>query len=115
MSIKTLCIQSLFFFIEPPFKFIKKDERTNISAYEEDSVTLHATVNRVNAPVKWQRGHDPVRGDRFHTTSDGNTHYLTINPLKRSDTDEYMCHVGSDEMHFSVHVKGKTREWAVQF
>ncbi|XP_016150061.1 obscurin-like protein 1 isoform X3 [Sinocyclocheilus grahami] len=89
----------------PPFKFIKKDERTNISAYEEDSVTLRATVNRVNAPVIWQRGHDPVRGDRFHTTSDGNTHYLTINPLKRSDTGEYTCHVGSDEMHFSVHVK----------
>uniref|UniRef100_A0A671T6L5 Obscurin like cytoskeletal adaptor 1b n=1 Tax=Sinocyclocheilus anshuiensis TaxID=1608454 RepID=A0A671T6L5_9TELE len=99
----------------PPFKFIKKDERTNISAYEEDSVTLRATVNRVNAPVIWQRGHDPVRGDRFHTTSDGNTHYLTINPLKRSDTGEYTCHVGSDEMHFSVHVKGKTREWAVKF
>ncbi|ROL50409.1 Obscurin [Anabarilius grahami] len=90
---------------EPPFKFIKKEERTNISAYEEDSVTLHATVNRVNAPVKWQRGHDPIRGDRFHTTSDGNTHYLTINPLKRCDTGEYTCHVGSDEMHFSVQVK----------
>ncbi|RXN31409.1 obscurin 1 isoform X6 [Labeo rohita] len=90
---------------EPPFKFIKKDEKNNISAYEEDSVTLRATVNRVNAPVKWQRGHDPIRGDRFHTTSDGNTHYLTINPLKRSDTGEYMCHVGSDKMHFSIQVK----------
>ncbi|XP_016301138.1 obscurin isoform X5 [Sinocyclocheilus anshuiensis] len=90
---------------EPPFKFIKKNERTNISAYEEDSVTLHATVNRVNAPVKWQRGHDPIRGDRFHTTSDGNNHYLTINPLKRCDTGEYTCHVESDEMHVSVHVK----------
>ncbi|XP_048050392.1 obscurin isoform X14 [Megalobrama amblycephala] len=90
---------------EPPFKFIKKEERTNISAYEEDSVTLHATVNRVNAPVKWQKDHNPIRGDRFHTTSDGSTHYLTINPLKRCDTGEYTCHVGSDEMHFSVHVK----------
>ncbi|XP_059356456.1 obscurin-like protein 1 isoform X10 [Carassius carassius] len=90
---------------EPPFKFIKKDERTNISAYEEDSVTLRATVNRVNASVKWQRGHDPVRGDRFHTTSDGNKHYLTINPLKRCDTGEYTCHVGSDKMQFSVHIK----------
>ncbi|KTG43782.1 hypothetical protein cypCar_00009181 [Cyprinus carpio] len=90
---------------EPPFKFIKKDERTNISANEEDSVTLRATVNRVNAPVKWLRGHDTVRGDRFHTTSDGNTHYLTINPLKRSDTGEYTCHVGSDEKQFSVHIK----------
>ncbi|XP_056093728.1 obscurin-like protein 1 isoform X16 [Rhinichthys klamathensis goyatoka] len=90
---------------ETPFKFIKKEERSNISAYEEDSVTLRAAVNRVNAPVKWQRGHDPIKGDRFHTTSDGNTHYLTINPLKRCDNGEYTCHVGSDEMHFSVHVK----------
>ncbi|XP_059418383.1 obscurin-like isoform X3 [Carassius carassius] len=90
---------------EPPFKFIKKDERTNISAYEEDSVTLRATVNRVSAPVKWQRGHNPIRSDRFHTTSDGNTHYLTINPLKRCDTGEYTCHVESDEMHFILHVK----------
>ncbi|KAK2904772.1 hypothetical protein Q8A67_006571 [Cirrhinus molitorella] len=90
---------------EPPFKFIKKDERTNISAYEEDSVTLRATVNRVNAPVKWQRGRDPIRDDRFHTTSDGNTHYLTINPLKRCDAGEYSCHVESDKMHFSIHVK----------
>uniref|UniRef100_A0A8C2KWA8 Obscurin-like protein 1 n=1 Tax=Cyprinus carpio TaxID=7962 RepID=A0A8C2KWA8_CYPCA len=89
---------------EPPFKFIKKDERTNISANEEDTVTLRATVNRVNAPVKWLRGHDTVRGDRFHTTSDGNTHYLTINPLKRSDTGEYTCHVGSDEKQFSAQV-----------
>ncbi len=78
-------------------------------------MTLRATVNRVNAPIKWQRGCDPVRGDHFHTTSDGNTHYLTINPLKRSDTGEYTCHVGSDKIHFSVHVKGKTREWAVKF
>ncbi|XP_057192715.1 obscurin-like protein 1 isoform X7 [Triplophysa rosa] len=90
---------------EPPFQFIKKDDRTNISAYEEDSVTLRATVNRVNAPVKWQKGHDPIRGDRFHTTSDGKTHYLTINPLKRCDSGGYTCHVGSDEMHFSLNVK----------
>ncbi|KAA0715524.1 Obscurin [Triplophysa tibetana] len=90
---------------EPPFQFIKKDDRTNISAYEEDSVTLRATVNRVNAPVKWQKGHDPIRGDRFHTTSDGKTHYLTINPLKSCDSGGYTCHVGSDEMHFSLNVK----------
>ncbi|XP_065108234.1 obscurin isoform X10 [Paramisgurnus dabryanus] len=90
---------------ESPFQFIKKDERTNISAYEEDSVTLRATVNRANAPVKWQRGRDPIRGDRFQSTSDGNTHCLTINPLKRGDTGLYTCHVGSDEMNFSVNVR----------
>nr|XP_055070972.1 obscurin-like protein 1 isoform X14 [Misgurnus anguillicaudatus] len=90
---------------EPPFQFIKKDEQTNISAYEEDSVTLRATVNRANAPVKWQRSRDPIRGDRFHSTSDGNTHCLTINPLKRGDTGLYTCYVGSDEMNFSVNVK----------
>ncbi|XP_056321761.1 obscurin-like protein 1 isoform X15 [Danio aesculapii] len=88
-----------------PFKFIKKDEKTNILAYEEDSLTLRATVNRANAPIKWQRGRDSIRGDRFHTTSDGNTHYLTINPLKRGDSGEYTCHLGTDEMHFNVHIK----------
>ncbi|XP_055070972.2 obscurin isoform X13 [Misgurnus anguillicaudatus] len=96
---------TMVFVQEPPFQFIKKDEQTNISAYEEDSVTLRATVNRANAPVKWQRGRDPIRGDRFHSTSDGNTHCLTINPLKRGDTGLYTCYVGSDEMNFSVNVK----------
>ncbi|XP_037395274.1 obscurin-like protein 1 isoform X7 [Pygocentrus nattereri] len=90
---------------EPPFKFIKKEERTNITAYEEDSVTLCAVVNRDNAPVKWLKDGDQIRDDHFCTTTDRRTHYLTINPLKRSDAGEYMCDVGTDEIHFSVHVK----------
>ncbi|XP_036425864.1 obscurin-like protein 1 isoform X15 [Colossoma macropomum] len=90
---------------EPPLKFIKKEERTNITAYEEDSVTLCAIVNRDNAPVKWLKDGDQIRDDRFCTTTDGCTHYLTINPLKRSDAGEYICDVGTDEIHFSVHVK----------
>ncbi|KAL7865382.1 hypothetical protein SRHO_G00106290 [Serrasalmus rhombeus] len=90
---------------EPPFKFIKNEERTNITAYEEDSVTLCAVVNRDNAPVKWLKDGDQIRDDHFCTTTDRRTHYLTINPLKRSDAGEYMCDVGTDEIHFSVHVK----------
>ncbi|XP_026861476.2 obscurin-like protein 1 isoform X4 [Electrophorus electricus] len=90
---------------EPPFKFIKKEERTNIAAYEEDSVTLCATVNRDNAPVQWRKDGNKIRGDRFYATSDKHTHYLTINPLKRSDAGEYICDVDTDEILFSVHVK----------
>ncbi|KAL7882062.1 hypothetical protein AOLI_G00089110, partial [Acnodon oligacanthus] len=62
-------------------------------------------VNRNNATVKWLKDGDQIRDDRFCTTTDGRTHYLTINPLKRSDAGEYMCDVGTDEIHFSVHVK----------
>ncbi|KAI4892996.1 hypothetical protein NFI96_027323 [Prochilodus magdalenae] len=88
-----------------PFKFIKKEERTNITAYEEDSVTLCAMVNRDNAPTNWRKDGDQIRGERFCTTTDGRTHYLTINPLKRSDAGEYICDMDTDRIHFSVHVK----------
>ncbi|XP_076858629.1 obscurin-like isoform X2 [Brachyhypopomus gauderio] len=90
---------------EAPFKFIKKEESTNIVAYEEDSVTLRATVNRDDAPVQWRKHGNEIRGDRFYTTTDGQTHYLTINPLKRSDAGEYICYVDTDVTQFSVHVK----------
>uniref|UniRef100_A0A8B9H1J2 Obscurin-like protein 1 n=1 Tax=Astyanax mexicanus TaxID=7994 RepID=A0A8B9H1J2_ASTMX len=90
---------------EIPFQFIKKEERANIAAYEEDSVTLCAVVNRNNARVQWRKDGDRIRGDRFCTTSDGHNHYLTINPLKRSDAGEYMCDVGTDQTNFTVHVK----------
>uniref|UniRef100_W5K7R4 Obscurin-like protein 1 n=1 Tax=Astyanax mexicanus TaxID=7994 RepID=W5K7R4_ASTMX len=91
--------------VQIPFQFIKKEERANIAAYEEDSVTLCAVVNRNNARVQWRKDGDRIRGDRFCTTSDGHNHYLTINPLKRSDAGEYMCDVGTDQTNFTVHVK----------
>ncbi|XP_060732886.1 obscurin isoform X5 [Tachysurus vachellii] len=89
---------------EPPFKFIKKEE-INIAAYEEESVTLCALVNRDNGSVQWSKGGETLSDHRFYATSDGRTHYLTINNLKKSDAGEYECDVGTDKAHFSVQVK----------
>ncbi|XP_026768347.3 obscurin-like protein 1 isoform X8 [Pangasianodon hypophthalmus] len=89
---------------EPPFKFIKKEE-INIDAYEEESVTLCAEVNRDNGSVQWSKGGKKISDHRFYATSDGPTHYLTINHLKKSDAGEYECDVGTDKAHFSIQVK----------
>ncbi|XP_017325482.2 obscurin isoform X10 [Ictalurus punctatus] len=89
---------------EPPFKFIKKEE-INIAAYEGESVTLCAVVNRDNGSVQWSKGGKKISDEHFYATSDGRTHYLTINPLKKSDGGEYECNVGTDKAHFSVQVK----------
>ncbi|KAF4087196.1 hypothetical protein AMELA_G00092870 [Ameiurus melas] len=89
---------------EPPFKFIKKEE-INIAAYEHESVTLCAVVNRDNGSVQWSKGGKKISDQHFYATSDGRTHYLTINPLKKSDAGEYECNVGTDKAHFSVQVK----------
>ncbi|XP_058247679.1 obscurin-like protein 1 isoform X1 [Hemibagrus wyckioides] len=89
---------------EPPFKFIKKEE-INIAAHEEESVTLCAVVNRDNGSVQWSKEGKTISDHRFHATSDGRTHYLTINNLKKSDAGEYECDVGTDKAHFSVQVK----------
>ncbi|XP_062862340.1 obscurin-like protein 1 isoform X2 [Trichomycterus rosablanca] len=89
---------------EPPFRFIKKEE-TNVTACEEDSVTLHAVVNRSNAPVQWLRNGEPIRYHRFSATSDGCDHYLTANPLQRSDAGQYTCDVGTDKINFRINVK----------
>lgn len=71
-------------------------------------MTLCAQVNRDNAPVQWRKEGKKIRDDRFHATSDGRTHYLTINYLKKSDSGEYECDVGTDKAWFSVQVKGKS-------
>ncbi|KAF7709746.1 hypothetical protein HF521_016596 [Silurus meridionalis] len=89
---------------EPPFEFVKKEE-INIAAYEEESVTLCAVVNRDNGSVQWTKGGKQIRDHRFYATSDGHTHYLTIKHLKKSDAGEYECDVGTDKARFSVQVK----------
>lgn len=70
-------------------------------------MTLCAVVNRDNGSVQWSKEGKTISDHRFHATSDGRTHYLTINNLKKSDAGEYECDVGTDKAHFSVQVKGK--------
>lgn len=94
-------------FPEPPAKFVNKNEDNNISAYENESVTLCAFVSQERANVRWLKDGQLLNADNIHISSEGNTHKLTINPLQLSDSGEYVCDVNTDEMYFSLLVKGK--------
>ncbi|XP_051260028.1 obscurin-like protein 1 isoform X6 [Dicentrarchus labrax] len=90
---------------EPPVKFLDKEASKNVTAYENESVTLCATVSRERANVRWLKDGQLLNGDNIHISSEGNTHKLTINPLQLSDSGEYVCDVNTDEMYFSLLVK----------
>lgn len=77
-----------------------------VTGYEAESLTLTAMVSRHNAPVRWLKDWTSVSGERFYIGSEGLTRTLTIDPLKRLDSGEYMCDANTDEMHFSLLVKG---------
>uniref|UniRef100_A0A8C4E6N2 Obscurin like cytoskeletal adaptor 1b n=1 Tax=Dicentrarchus labrax TaxID=13489 RepID=A0A8C4E6N2_DICLA len=91
--------------VEPPVKFLDKEASKNVTAYENESVTLCATVSRERANVRWLKDGQLLNGDNIHISSEGNTHKLTINPLQLSDSGEYVCDVNTDEMYFSLLVK----------
>lgn len=96
-----------FFFAEVPAKFVNKKERNNISAHENESITLYATVNHERANVRWLKDGQLLNKDNIHISCEDKTHKLTINPLQMSDSGEYVCDINTDEMHFSLLVKGK--------
>ncbi len=86
---------------------MNKKPSNNVSAYENESVTLCAIVSREKANVRWLKDGQLLNGDNIHISSEGNTHKLTINPLQLSDSGEYVCDVNTDDMYFSLLVKGK--------
>ncbi|XP_029314434.1 obscurin-like protein 1 isoform X7 [Cottoperca gobio] len=90
---------------ELPVKFENKKASNNVSAYENESVTLCATVSRERTNVRWLKDGQLLNRDNIHISSEDNTHKLTINPLQLSDSGEYVCDVNTDEMHFSLLVK----------
>ncbi|XP_029559435.1 obscurin-like protein 1 isoform X2 [Salmo trutta] len=90
---------------EPPVKFVNKQARTNISGYENESVTLCAMVNREQAYVRWLKDGELLNGDNIHISSAGKMHTLIINPLKLSDSGGFVCNINTDEMYFIVQVK----------
>ncbi|CAG5865943.1 unnamed protein product [Menidia menidia] len=90
---------------EPPAKFVNKTARNNISAFENESVTLCAIVSRERANVRWLKDGQLLNKDNIHISSEDNTHKLTINPLQLSDSGEYVCDISTDEMYFSLLVK----------
>ncbi|XP_067113958.1 obscurin-like protein 1 isoform X8 [Osmerus mordax] len=89
---------------EPPVKFMNK-QAMMLSAYENESVTLCAMVNRDKANVRWLKDGRLLNEDNIHISNEGHTHTLIINPLKLSDSGEYICDVTTDEMYFTVQVK----------
>jgi len=97
------------FFSEPPAKFVNKKARNNISAHENESVTLCAIVSHERANVRWLKDGQLLNEDNIYISSEGNTHKLTINPLQLSDSGEYVCDISTDEMHFSLLVKGENK------
>lgn len=88
-------------------KFVNKGAGNNISAYENENVTLCAVVNRERANVRWLKDGQLLNKDNVHISSEGSSHRLTINPLQLSDSGEYVCDANTDEMYFSLSVKGK--------
>lgn len=96
----------MYFCSEPPAKFLNKKEN-NITAYENESVTLCAIVSHERANVRWLKDGQLLNEENIHISSVGNTHKLTINPLQLSDSGEYVCDIKTDEMYFSLLVKGR--------
>nr|XP_040057987.1 obscurin-like protein 1 isoform X7 [Gasterosteus aculeatus aculeatus] len=90
---------------EPMVKFENKKTSNNLSAYENESVTMCAVVSHERANIRWLKEGQLLNGDNIHISSEGNTHKLTINPLQLSDSGEYVCDAKTDEMYFSLLVK----------
>ncbi|KAG5834021.1 hypothetical protein ANANG_G00282200 [Anguilla anguilla] len=90
---------------EAPAKFLNKEKANLVTGYESESVTLSATTSRDSATVRWLKDWTQVSGERFHVRQEGNRHFLTIDPLHRSDSGGYTCDTTGDEVHFSLLVK----------
>uniref|UniRef100_A0A3Q0R1B6 Obscurin-like protein 1 n=1 Tax=Amphilophus citrinellus TaxID=61819 RepID=A0A3Q0R1B6_AMPCI len=95
--------------VQLPATFLNKTANNNITAYENESVTLCAIVSRERANVRWLKDGQLLNEENIHISSVGNTHKLTINPLQLSDSGEYVCDVNTDEMYFSLLVKMKVQ------
>lgn len=91
---------------ETPVTFINKHEDIVVTGYEAESVTLTSYVSKENALVRWLKDWTVVEGERFRALMDGHERTLTIEPLRRSDAGEYTCDVNTDQIHFSLLVKG---------
>lgn len=99
--------KGLVFILDPPVKFVNKEAGNIVSAYENESVTLCAVVNREGANVRWLKEGQLLNQDNVHISSEGKTHRLAIDPLQLSDSGQYVCDANTDQMYFSLSAKGK--------
>lgn len=86
--------------------FVNKEDDIVVTGYEAESVTLTSYVSKESAAVRWLKDWTPVEGERFLAHMEGCKHTLTIEPLRRSDAGEYTCDVNTDQIRFSLLVKG---------
>ncbi|XP_077422211.1 obscurin-like protein 1a [Vanacampus margaritifer] len=91
---------------EPPVTFLNKEDDIVATGYEAESVTLTSFVSKESALVRWLKDWTPIEGERFQALVEGHRRTLTIAPLRRSDAGEYTCDVNTDQIHFSLLVKG---------
>ena len=96
--------------LEPPTKFVNKEEENKIVTCENDRVTLCAKVNKEKAKVRWLKDKEPIMGSRFQTSTDGKNCYLIIDPVKKSDCGTFLCDATTDGIDFILLVKGRFRE-----
>ena len=89
---------------------MNKQPNNTVSACESESVSLCAIVSQERANVRWLKDGRLLNEDNVHISSDGANHNLTINPLKLSNAGVYVCDANTDEMSFTVMVKGKKLE-----
>lgn len=87
--------------------FVNKQEDIVVTGYEAESVSLTGYVSKESAVVRWMKDWTPVEGERFRALMDGHERSLTIEPLRRSDAGEYTCDLNTDQIHFSLLVKGQ--------
>lgn len=92
---------------EPPVTFLNKEDDVVVTGYEAESVTLTSYVSKESAVVRWLKDWTPAEGERFRTRMEGHKRTFTIDPLKRSDAGEYICDINTDQIHFSLLVKGR--------
>lgn len=85
---------------------MNKEDDIVVTGYEAESVTLTSYVSKDSAQVRWLKDWTPVEGERFRALVDGHQRTFTIDPLRRSDAGEYTCDVNTDQIHFSLLVKG---------
>lgn len=78
-----------------------------VTGYEGESVTLMNYVSKESAVVRWLKAWTLVEGERFQARMEGHKRTFTIDPLKRSDAGEYICDINTDQIHYSLLVKGR--------
>lgn len=103
--------RALRFTQDAPVTFVNKEEEDDVvvTGYEAEAATLTSYVSKEGASVRWLKDWTAVEGERFRALTDGHKRTLTIDPLRRADAGEYTCDVSTDQMHFSLLVKGDAR------